>query len=568
MIYKHRFPKVPKKQPSDELPDDEFFLTRGLTGNQLDLMDGYFGLDDASKEVLRGIVPLFAQKRGLPSKSIKLRKPQIDPVMLSYINPRFFIGDKPGLGKTVMSAASYAYYGMMQLADNKPIAKVLVVTESAHVVKFAKEWQTYGINVMPLSGGTLKTERSLEEFNFNEHDGLVIGWDGLKTNGFLEFYLRHHKEVQFGVFDETSKLLNPKSMLYQISDSLLNTYQGGFERVLFLNGSSFEKNIYDFFYQFNILQPKLIPSKSFLDRRYVVKTTEQVYRRSDTGQAVRQQFGKIVDYKNQAELKDRLRYYFIARSKEDFTSDVPQHEYNLHVVDMTSEQRAVIDERLNISLINSPATNNPENTLTMDNSPKLNALINYVDSVRPDRPIIYVYNKESQQTVAKLLEDKGYKLRILNGDVSAQEKSEIIDQFNGLELDTLVFNIQKAINLPSSDRIIFYDIPTMPQQTSQIKARIDRNNYTTVKYYDFFCYYESPEWVNISRLGHFREHHSNEFTGQQDNVYSALIKQMDEYLDSGVMEQVGELYEKMYRDKGDFKDIERKVATLLNAVHT
>lgn len=566
MIYKSRLPKAKKQAQEESIPQDEFFLTRGLTTSQLDLMDGYFELGDDDKEALRGIIPIFANKRNRQSKDIQLRKPQIDPVMLSYLNPRYFIGDKPGLGKTVMSAAAYAYNGLMCISEGKVVPKIIIVTESSHVVKFAKEWQSYGINVMPLSGGTVKTERSLAEFDFSEHDGVVVGWGGLVTNGFLDFYLQHHEHFQYAVFDETSKLLNPKSMTYEIADALINTYQGGIERVIFLNGSSFEKNIYDFFYQFNILQPKLIPSKSFLDRRYVVKTTEQIYRKDNTGQVVKQQYGSIVDYKNQAELKDRLRYYFIARSKEDYANDLPKHDYKLHVVPMTSSQKSVIEERLNISLINSPATNDPSNTLTIENSPKLEALLTYFEEVKRDRPIVYVYNKESQQTIADLLKQKGYKVKVLNGDVSAEDKSKVIDEFNSYKLDTLVFNIQKAINLPTSDRVIFYDIPTMPQQTSQIKARIDRNNYTAIKHYDFFCYYESPEWVNISRLGHFREHHSNEFTGQKDNVYAELLDQMIQYVESGVMEQVGELYERMERDRGEFKDIEKQVASLLNVV--
>lgn len=566
MIYKSRLPKAKKQAQEESIPQDEFFLTRGLTTSQLDLMDGYFELGDDDKEALRGIIPIFANKRNRQSKDIQLRKPQIDPVMLSYLNPRYFIGDKPGLGKTVMSAAAYAYNGLMCISEGKVVPKIIIVTESSHVVKFAKEWQSYGINVMPLSGGTIKTERSLASFDFSEHDGVVVGWGGLVTNGFLDFYLQNHEHFQYAVFDETSKLLNPKSMTYEIADALINTYQGGIERVIFLNGSSFEKNIYDFYYQFNILQPKLIPSKSFLDRRYVVKTTEQIYRKDNTGQVVKQQYGSIVDYKNQAELKDRLRYYFIARSKEDYANDLPQHDYKLHVVPMTSSQKSVIEERLNISLINSPATNDPSNTLTIENSPKLEGLINYFEEVKRDRPIVYVYNKESQQTIADLLKQKGYKVKVLNGDVSAEDKSKVIDEFNSYKLDTLVFNIQKAINLPTSDRVIFYDIPTMPQQTSQIKARIDRNNYTAIKHYDFFCYYESPEWVNISRLGHFREHHSNEFTGQKDNVYAELLDQMIQYVESGVMEQVGELYERMDRERGEFKDIEKQVASLLNVV--
>lgn len=550
----------------NSIPKEEFYLTRGLSHSQTELMAEFSHVDDQSKEALRGIIPLFAQERGLSSKNIQLRLPQIDPVVLSYINPRFFIGDKPGLGKTVMSAASFAYYGYMQLQEGQPIGKILVVTEAAHVVKFAKEWQSYGINVMPLSGGTVKTERSLAEFDFNEHDGVVIGWDGLKTNGFLDFYLRHHKEFKMGIFDETSKLLNPKSMLYEVSDAIINTYQNGLDRVLFLNGSTFEKNIYDFYYQFNILQPKLIPSKKFLDDRYVVKEMSNVYRRGATGKVVNQRFADIVDYKNQDELRERLKYFYIARSKEDFASDLPVHEYNLHVITMTEEQEQALEEIKHISVVNSPRTSDETKTLTRDNAPKLDDILTYFVQHAKDRPIIYAYNTESQRTLCAELKKLGYKVEVLNGESSAEDKAKIVDKFNNYKIDTLVFNVQKAINLPTSDRILFYDIPTMPQQTSQIKARIDRNNYTTAKKYDFFCYYLSPEWLNLSRLGHFREHHSNEFTGQKDYVYSQLTEQMSEYIEQDVQTELKQTYETMYQDNKKFNEVESKIKSLLNIV--
>lgn len=565
MIFKHRRPRV-ESEAETIISKDEFYLTKGLSSEQVDLMDACEALEDEDKLVLRGIIPQFARQRGKESKDIQLRKAQIDPVLMSYLNKRFFIGDKPGLGKTVMSAASYAYYGLMQLQDNLPLGKCIVVTETVHVVKFAKEWQSYGINVVPLVDGTAKIQKALEEFDFDLHDGVVIGWDGLKTNGFIDFYLNHHKQFTYGVFDETSKLLNPNSIMYGVVDSIVNTYKGGLERVIFLNGTSFEKNIYDFYYQFNILQPKLIPTKKFLDDRYVVKATEQVYQRSQSGKAVRRQFGKIVDYKNQDELRERLKYYFIARSIEDFSDDIPKHNYKLHVVNMTQEQELLMDETKNVTILNSPKTTDDTLELTLDTSPKLQALFNHYEETKLDRPIIYVYNIESQKTIAHELSKRGYRVAILNGEMNASEKAETLDAFNNKELDTLVFNVQKAANIPTSDRILFYDIPTMPSHTSQIKARIDRNNYTTLKNYDFFCYYLSPEWVNLSRLGHFREYNSSEFTGQKDYVYASLIEQMNQYIDDETQQGIDKLYKWAEDESKEFKDIEQKVSKLLGVI--
>lgn len=549
-----------------EINGYEYYLTRGLTQNQIDLMEGYFTLTTEDKQVLRDIIPAFAESRGRTSKTVKLRKAQIDPVIMSYINKRFFIGDEPGLGKTVMSAAAYAYYGLMQQQDNKTLGKIIVVTEASHVVKFAKEWQSYGLSVIPLYGGTKKTEKALADFRFEDNDGVVIGWEALRTNGFLDFYLHHHKKFTFGVFDETSKLLNPKSIIYQAADSIINLYQEGLDRVIFLNGTSFEKNIYDFYYQFNILQPKLIPSKKFLDERYVVKEFDSVYRKNSFGKAVKQKFENIVDYKNQNELRDRLKYFFVARKKSDFEDDLPEHEYKLHVIEMTDEQKAVVEKDNRISLINSPKTSNPEAELTIENSPKLKKLLEYYQEVDKDRPIVYVYNKEAQYTIKAELEKLGYKTELLNGDESVDIRAQIIDRFNNYETDALVFNIQKALNIPTSDRIIFYDIPTMPSHTGQIKARIDRNNYTTIKKYDFLCYYLSQEWTNLARLGHFREHHSNEFTGQKDFIYESLVEQMNEYIPSEVSDDISNTFEEMDKNNKEFKDIEGKINKLLGVI--
>lgn len=543
----------------------DYLLTRGLKTSQIELLEGYRVLGDEAKANLRGIIPAFAEMRGRKSKDIQLRKAQIDPVVMHYINPRFFIGDEPGLGKTVMSAAAYAYYGYMRLLEGLPVGKIMVVTEASHVVKFAKEWQTYGISVIPVFGN--KAKRQIKEFNVEDHDGVVIGWDALKTNVVIDFYLHHSDIFKCAVFDETSKLLNNKSTIYQAADAIINSYQGGIERALFLNGTSFEKNIYDFYYQFDVLQPKLIPSKKFLDDRYVVKEFDSIYRKNEYGQAVKQKFANIVDYKNQDELRDRLRYFFVARKKSDFSDDLPVHNYNLHVVEMTDDQKRIMEEEGRISLINSPKTNDPSKDLTVDNSPKLKALLDYYDEVKSDRPIIYVYNKESQYTIKEELELRGVRCGLLNGDDPMDVRAEVLDKFNNYELDSLVFNIQKALNIPTSDRILFYDIPTMPSHTGQIKARIDRNNYTTVKNYDFFCYYLSQEWKNLARLGRFREHHSGAFTGQADTVYETLVKQMDEYIPEEVQQELNKEFGRLDLDsKLEFKDIEAKVNKLLGII--
>ena len=268
---------------------------------------------------------------------VRLRLAQLRPVAMSYVNPRFFIGDKPGLGKTVMSAGCVALYQSRERKAGRIPKKVLVVTDTSHVRGFAKEWESFGLPLMQFGGGKVQIKRALKKQTLEDFDGVILNWDTLKTNAFIEFYIEHFEEFGMAVFDETSKLLNPKkSELYKMTNLIVNEYQGGIERVIFLNGSSFENNIFDFYYQFAVLCPKLIPSKSFLEKHFVIREGREA---TDTDYYVQGSYmqvqhmlrftGKIVDYKNQEVLRQKLKYYYIARSKSDYSSDIPEHSLSL-----------------------------------------------------------------------------------------------------------------------------------------------------------------------------------------------------------------------------------------------
>lgn len=567
----------PKKEEKEVtingIPKSEYYLIKNLGKDSLQSIDTILAGDISEEKVteVKNILRVHAEMRGRNIPDITLHDPQVDPVLMSEYNPRIFIGDKPGLGKTVMSAGTYANYVVNELRAGREPKKVIVVTVSSHVVGFAKEWKAFGINLIPLTKGTQGIRRAFRNNNIDEFDGVIINWDSLRTNGFLEHYLEHHEKYDFGVFDETSRLLNPKTSTYKSTNAVVNEFKGGLTHVVFLNGSSFEKDLFDFYYQFGILQPKLIPTKSFLEERYIVRGGRNIFYRDHMRGRSRQQIeyirrktGEIEDYKNQEELRDRLKYYYIARSKQDYADNLPEHSYNLHTVEPTPAQYKALDEQFLISVVNSPATGDPDKKLTRSNSPKLDQLINFADEVSDDRPIIYVYNREAQKTIQEELEKEGYKVGVLNGGSGgAEDRSAIVDAFNNYEYDMLVFNIINAINLPTSERILFYDIPMMPQTTNQIKGRIDRNNYDTKKFYDFFCYLDSPEMINIIKLACFREYHSNKFTGQYENIYGMLVSQLSRQIGIDKMMEAEEKIDNMYESNETFEEVTDEIRGVL-----
>lgn len=550
--------------------DESYYLKKDLNETQIKKIDAILNMPIENKMGIENVFIKSANIYNREHSNYKLYPAQIDPVLMAYINPRLFISDSPGLGKTIEAGGIYAYYRLQQLKSNLPVSKVIVVAETIHVLGFEKEWKNLGINLLPLHGGNAKIKKERAKFNSEDYDGIVINWDGLKTNEFVEFWLENYQQFNFGIFDETSCLRNPKSALFRATDNIVNKYQGGLERVVFLNGTPFEKDIYDYYYQFMILKPKLIPSKSWIDGRYVIKEGKEITLR-ETGldgsrRLVTRRTGEIVDYKNQEELKDRLKYYLIGRSKEDFSKSgsVPNHSYILHLSTLTREQKKILELNKNMSLINSPETSDSSAVLNVKTSPKLKDLLEFIPKVDSDRPLIYVENTKSQETIVKELELIGYRVGLINGYCNVSEKDDIVTKFENRELDILVFNIKKSLSIKTSERIIFYDIPTMPQETLQISARIDRDNYDISKFYDFFCYAGSPEMVNIIQLAYFREQNSNKFTGKKVNIYQQLVNQLINHFGIEKMSEISSRIDTIYENNAEIKDVNKQVEDLLN----
>lgn len=561
------------------ISEKDFYLTEGLSEYEIEQLKKITAIDDKEydfgKRKENNALKAHAKITGNPHKLIKLRNAQLKPVFMSAYNTRLFIGDKCGLGKTVMSAESYAYYYCREYKAGRKPKKVLIVTDNSHVKGFARDWNNFGIKVIALTGSTIGIRRTLKKLQGQDYEGVVVNWDGLKINGFLEYFLDHHEDYGFAVLDETSVLMNDKTTIYPVVNNLLNTYKGGIERVMFLNGSSFEKNIFDFYNQFRILRPKLIPTKTFLENRYVVREGREIrikqWVQNSQGlqeiQDVYKRTGEIVDYQNQEELRERLKFSYIARTKEDYSKDIPKHNYIGHYIEMTEQQKKVLKENNRISLVNSPKTSDSKKELTLKNSPKLQELIRFADQVADDRPVIYAYNNESQETIKAELEKIGYRVGIVSGrNATSKGKSreDIIQDFEEGRLDMLVINIAKAINLPSSGRVLFYDIPSKPQTTTQVMGRIDRNNMTDIKFYDFFCYLESSEMLNILGLGFFREYHGSKFTGQSENVYQQLVIQLETIYSPEKIAEISDFVANYYEEeKTDYEELRRNMSNIL-----
>lgn len=552
----------------------------GLDEKEKNLLDIVLTEDDKILDRAVNILKESAELVGRTS-DITLMKHQTVPILMMQVSKRVFNGFSPGIGKTFSSCGAYALYRMKCINKGEEPKKLLLVTEGIHLKGMENDFNRGGVKLYPLHSGNDKIRRQLSKANNPEkglnlesdYDGIVTTWDSLKTNEFLEYYMEHVSEYKYGIFDETQCLMNNKVIIYDVVNSIINKYDNGMENVMFLNGTSFSKNIYDIYNQMKILQPKLIPNKRWIDDNYVVKEQRDVWGTqlyNNNGSAGRRRTVRkiedIVDYKNQEDFRQKLRYHYIYKNKRDVKDIIPEHNYRLHMIPLTPKLKKVVEEEggMSIHKINSPGTSDKDAKMTRATYPKLDYLLNRFKETEDDRPIVYCLNKASMYEIQTHLEKEGYKVGILNGEVKTIDKDKVINDFNSGKLDTIVFNAEKAINLPTSDRIIFYNIPSSPLSTNQIKARIDRNNYTDPKFYDFLCYDKSQEVGYIARLGFFREKHGMLLTGQgEDNVYQELIEQLKEFYDNEVVNNVENVLETVNGTSVKWENVEKDVCNLL-----
>jgi SNF2 family DNA or RNA helicase len=123
-----------------------------------------------------------------------------------------------------------------------------------------------------------------------------------------------------------------------------------------------------------------------------------------------------------------------------------------------------------------------------DVSPRLNALMEVLDETQ-HKVIVFVPFRHTINLVSRYLTQQGVVNEVINGDVPARERSEIINRFQ-TQTDPRVLVIQPqstshGVTLTAADTIVFWS-PVMSVETYlQCVARIDRlgqvNSMTVVR---------------------------------------------------------------------------------------
>jgi ERCC4-related helicase len=85
---------------------------------------------------------------------------------------------------------------------------------------------------------------------------------------------------------------------------------------------------------------------------------------------------------------------------------------------------------------------------------------------------------------------------VLSGQTRAQDRQELVDAFNSGEVNVLITNICKSLNLSVGELCIFYSVVTNPSRLLQIASRINRDTSAKVREYVVMAY-RGEELMNI-----------------------------------------------------------------------
>lgn len=441
----------------------------------------------------------------------KLRKYQTTGVGFMYYSPRSILGDGVGLGKTVQMSSL-----LNVLRMKNELTKFIVAVETSAVGQVQSELMKFtGLNVLDVPSTAAKMRKVLDNTDWDRVDGIVIKHSTLRSDTFSSWLSQFIDDVGrctlFNTFflDESSVIKNDNTKMYYYTQNICNCMA----RVHCLNATAFEMYLMDIYNQLDMIAPNVLPKKWRIEKEYC-KYAFKPYWVKVNGAAT-QKFSRQLDgYKNTEDFKQKLKLFYFGRPKSVALGE-DTHEYKIYTVDPTKEQLVAIARKHRYNeVLNCPSLITdlklPTDRKTV---PKLDRLVEIINNEFDGcKVMVYCFHIEAQHAIKRELEAIGKKVVILNGETDDKDRKPIIDSFNEGDVDVIVTNIKKSLNLYNGDACIFYSIETNPAQLEQIHGRIDRNVDDKSKTYVLMVYANTPEYDYVTTVVKERGRNSRALT--------------------------------------------------------
>lgn len=197
---------------------------------------------------------------------------------------------------------------------------------------------------------------------------------------------------------------------------------------------------------------------------------------SSSTKAILSSLEKRLSYLSSYKIAKERAFYedeeeFLDKESEEQLDILENSTIGLKAVDLINKEINIVENCIFLA----------KQTLLQEKDSKLNMVLEIIDEIkkRENEPnlkmIIFTEFKVTQKYIREELEKKGYKVAIINGDLSLDEKMSQKQYFSE-EADFLISTDAggEGINLQFCSHMINYDLPWNPMKLEQRIGRIDR----------------------------------------------------------------------------------------------
>lgn len=406
------------------------------------------------------------------------------------------IGDKVGLGKTVISLAAIEYMKRKKWIDN-----VLLITPSSLKHNWTRPEKECEVRKFTDSDyivieGAIKRRAKIYE-SVTDYFYMTINYDLLHRDydSIKESILKSGKRIL--VLSDEIQYIKNKDTLRSTAHDLITKHEN-VVATIGLSATLLENSPFDLYSAMRSVNPVLL-GKS--DLKFAQRYIEFDYNE------------KIIGTRNEKELHNRIKPYFIRRFKEDVSDQLPNVVVSNYYVELSATERRLYNDMARNIVTEIKDMDKADkvaraNVLAMINytrqcalspnlvgfdtqaSSKADAFIEFLETVgKKEKVVAFTTFAKYVEFLAPKLEKRGYSVLAMHGGgtrtegaapkykVKPKDRIPLVNEFDSTDKYQILLSsdiIKEGINIPSSRNLVNLDLWFNPALIEQRIGRIDR----------------------------------------------------------------------------------------------
>jgi SWI/SNF-related matrix-associated actin-dependent regulator 1 of chromatin subfamily A len=380
---------------------------------------------------------------------------------LERSNGRAIIADDMGTGKTIQTAGYLALH-----PEQRPAVLVVPAVVTGNWLREIATWLPTE-KVQWLAKGKTQLDETATIY--------VVTYDMLKKH--LEVLKAREPVVVVG--DEVHLTKNPKAARTKAFLELANL--PSVKSFVGLSGTPIVNRPIEFYTFLSALNSDEFGNWFKYTERYCDGHWDQIYVKGGRGATKR--VWKTGGATRTGELNQRLRSLMIRRRKQDVLTELPDKVYQNVEVEMNAKDRKAYKASINkddIALAQITAARQAAGRI------KVRHAVEWVEA-HPDTPLlVFAHHQDVLNGLESGFQKLGLRVGRIDGSVSQQRRTELVEAFQAGELDIMVLSIKAAgvgITLTRASDVLFVEFSftySDQEQASDRAHRIGQKNCVTV----------------------------------------------------------------------------------------